>query len=591
MNKNRAAITMLALEMIESGKSLREAAADLGVALASLSRWVAAVRREGLAGLAPKPRGRRANCDLSRAIRSLPWFIPAARFFYLHTNRARGQGSVPEALRRVIALPELPVGWSDAVRARFLKSIGLAEVPACPEDLRAEIAQRLAGHWPVPFSIAREIRIAPALVRWHRNPREESLRLEAPGALFFIREGDARRPVRPGEVIEADDATINFPVIVPWELGGDPCSDRWGCRVGRFQLLLAVDAASRFVPAWEYVIRPRSSYRAEDILALMHAHVVEHGAPRAWRFEQGAWKSKLVQHAARAVGSKLVTVFNPHSKAFVEGLINPLWTKLSVQFPDAQLGRFRGEHREAALELEAVRRGHRDPRGLFPDVNTALRAIEAVIAEKNATPVRSDVGQWIPRERWEQRERRVQMVFDDWMFAPFVREWKVRGCLVGGRVRIFEDLAVPFDFSAPWLHEFDGARVRCHFNPYADKCRAMLVLLESRGSHRAGDQLGYADQVNEIAGYTRLVLGWGEDPAEAGRLAKQQAAAAMRREVRAVAATGRGFARSEARDGVARAAVLDRDGSRDLAREIAPVEISTARLERAERFATEIALD
>lgn len=517
--------------------------------------------------------------ELTEQIESLGWFIPAARWFYLNTNRTNNSGSVPEAVRRTISLPNLPIGWSRAIQQKFLRAIG-GELPTCPVELReAILARQAAGQPLVPERIARQITVNPVTVRQKRHATNAALDyLSAPGSLFFITDKTTgeRRPPLAGEVIEADDATINFPVCVPWTLGGDPCSEKFGVKVGRFQWLVCVDAASRFVTAWTYVMRPRSSYRAEDALALMRAHCLQHGIPGQWRFEQGVWKSNLVKHAIAGIGSDLHTVWSPHQKPYIEGLFNTLWTKLSIHFPDADVGRFRGETEEASLLLTACQRGQRDPRRHFPMLNTALAAFGEVITEKQSTPVNSDIGRWIPAERWAGKlpganAAAAANVFvarpldaeTEWLFSPYVREWTVKGMLVGGRVPLFEDLSVPFDFAADWLPQYHGARVRCHFNPMAGNCSGMLVLAEDFQNRKAGTVLGLAKQINEVAGYARLVLGWGDDNANEGRLLRQRAAAAMRREVRAVDGKSAGYSHSEERDGVAMVTTLERGGARE----------------------------
>lgn len=598
--------------------TLTGAARALGISAARfcgedsmLSRWL----RGGLAALLPQklPGAESQVSELTQQIEALGWFIPAARFFYLLTNRTNNSGSVPEAIRRTISLPHLPIGWSNATRKKFLRSLnravttkvesvgvtdvgrvkppvpvsaatgigmedteaqsgvrrlldsGSCDLPVCPEELRETILARQAAGQPlVPERVARKITSAAVVVRQRRNPTETSLDyLNASGSLFFITDPKTgeRRPPLTGEVIEADDATINFPVCVPWSLGGDPCSDRYGVKVGRFQWLVAIDAARRYVTAWTYVMRPRSSYRAEDALVLMRAHCLQHGIPAQWRFEQGVWKSNLVKHAVAGMGSTLHTVWSPHQKPYIEGLFNTLWTKLSVQFPDSDVGRFRGEIEASNDLLTACQRGHKDPRRHFPMLDKAVAAFRETIEEKNRTPVESTIGRWIPAEAWAQREARRPLDGEtEWLFSPYVKEWTVRGMLVGGRVPLFEDLSVPFDFSADWLAQYDGARVRCHFNPAAPRCAAMLVLAENFRGKTAGEVLGLATQINELAGYARLVLGWGDDPTNAGRLARQRNASALRREVRAVVPHGAsGYAASEERDGVAAITKIEKE--------------------------------
>jgi hypothetical protein len=284
----------------------------------------------------------------------------------------------------------------------------------------------------------------------------------------------------------------------------------------------------------------------------------------------------------------------------VEGTFNALWTKLSVQFPDSDVGRYRGENEAASQLITACQRGHQDPRKHFPMLNVALAAFEETIREKMHTPVQSVIGSFVPAERWENSAfpKRQLDAETEWLFSPYIREWTVKGMLVGGRVPLFEDLSVPFDFAADWLPNFDGAKVRVHFNPAAPNCQGMCVLAEDYQNRKAGEVLGLAKQINEVAGYARLVLGWAEDNTNAGRLERQRANSALRREVRAVLPQGKGgYAQSEERDGVSRVLTVERntkveDGKSKMDRTAAPAPLrareASAPVDAEEEFSSRL---
>lgn len=531
---------------------------------------LAKFQRDGVAGLLP----RRRECGAKASFEVPAWFIPAARFFWLLINANCHGGSVPEAVRRVISLPNLPCGWKKNDVARFLRALDVTEPPVCPVELRERIlARERAGQPLIPARLAQQIPISRAAVGQFRNGTEAGLtHLNAPGTMMWNRgPGSAEREfTRAGDVVEADDGTINFPVCIPWTMGGCPTSDKFGVKIGRFQFLRPIDAGSRFRPGYVYVARPRGSYRREDVLALMRmvARHPKFGIPRAWRFERGTWESHMVKDAVTLLGSQLQTVYSPRQKPFVEGGFNQDWKKLSVHFPGADVGRFMGETEEANTLLTKCKAGTEDPRKHFPMLATALAAFDEITREQNSTPVNSaQYGRWIPEERLTQHlaERPLPRLDpnSEWIFSPFVREWTVRGMLVGGKVPLFEELSVPFDFSAPWLSQFHGHRVRLHFDPSEPRCAAKVVLLENCGTRRAGDVLGDALMINEVAGYARLVMGWGDDPTSLGRKLKQQAASAMRREVRAVLPrNGPSTGESEMRDGLGNKAVVTHDGEK-----------------------------
>lgn len=562
-------------ELTAQGYSLNQAASALGKspswfsgAESPLARW----RCEGVAGLLPRRRASGAKVgDLSQMVEALPWFIPAAKFFYLLTNRTFNSGSVPEAIRRVISLPVCPAACVKGllkvlnVESSTLK-VESSGLPTCPADLRELIlARERAGKAFLPERLMRQIAASARTVRQYRNPTEAGLHyLSAPGSIMWTPgENGDRRFTRAGDWIEADDGTINFPVCVPWTMGGCPTSDKFGVKVGRFQFLRPIDAGSRFRPGFLYVMRPRGSYRREDVLALMRMVSRAHGVPRGWRFERGTWESNMVKEAVRLLGSQLHTVYSPRQKPFVEGGFNQDWTKLSVHFPNADVGRFMGETEEANLILTAAKQGRQDPRKHFPLLADALAAFHAITAEENRTPVNSaNWGRWVPEERWAEQlahePLRRLAPESEWIFHPYVREWTVRGMQVGGKVPIFEEVSVPFDFAAMWLGNFDGAKVRCHFDPSEARCEATIVLLQDWGTHKRGEVLGTALQINETTGYVRFVMGWADDPASLGRKLRQQTASAMRREVRAILPNGRSAGgESEQRDGLGQKAVVE----------------------------------
>ena len=535
--------------------------------------------------------GRRDNgadvAGLTEQIESLGWFIPAAQFFYLITNRTKDSGSVPEAIRRTISLPNVPAGWPDGMKLKLVQSIGQnclgwngGEMPMCPKDLRELVLRReREGKTLVPARIAKIIvsKVTPQLIQWHRRPHEAELgSLSAPGTAMMVRHGDSDRNehyafAKAGGILEADDGSINLPVCVPWAMGGNPCADKFGVIIGRFQWIRSIDVGSRYRPGWVFVARLRGSYRGADVLTLLHGLTVEHGIWGEYRFEQGVFKSNLVQNAIKLMGARLHTVFSAHSKPFIEGGFNQDWTKLSVHFPHCDLGRYRGDTEETNRTLQACRAGHQDPRRIFPMQADVMKAFSEITAEENRTLVKSrNWGQWVPEERWKEQTAAnpaaLRKLGEDehFIFAPYAMTWTVRGAFIGGRVPIFEDLSVPFEFSSAQLSEFDGARVRVHFDPVARSCAATAVLAENCRGKEGGHVIGKLDQVNETAGYVRMALGWADDDRTAGIRAKQQAAGAMRRELRTIMPGGRsGYARSEGHDGLGKVSIVQRDGRPD----------------------------
>ncbi|MDE2101192.1 MAG: hypothetical protein KGL39_28360 [Patescibacteria group bacterium] len=571
------------LQLTADGYSLNQAARACGKSPSWFSGETSPFRRyqrEGLAGLLPQRSGTVTVGDLTAQLEALPWFIPAAQFFYLLTNRTNVSGSVPEAIRRVISLPNLPVGWTTLIKNRFLKKLNLTIVPVCPDALREIIlAREKAGQSLVPERIHKCITqaVRQHIIEQYRRPHETGLNyLQCPGTMMISRAGGVEEFIRSGDTLESDDGSINFPVCIPWttDNGGliteTPCSAKFGVIVGRFQWLRAIDAASRFRPGWVFVARSRGSYRGADVLTLLNGLTRQHGVWNEYRFERGVFKSALVKNAVGLMGARLHTVISPHSKPFVEGGFNQDWTKLSVHFPQCDIGRYRGDTEEANRLVQSCRAGHQDPRKYFPMLADAMQAFDEITREENRTLVKSrNSGQWVPEEKWQRETgsralRRIESQFL-FAFAPFAIEWTVKGMIVGGRVPIFEDMSVPFDFTAPWLHQFSGARVRVHFDATAHKCFGTAVLLQAWHGHRAGEVLGQLQQINETTGYIRTVLGWGDDIGTAGLKARQQSAVAMRREVRTMTPGGKsGYTKSEMKS-LESITTIEKEATRDAA--------------------------
>jgi hypothetical protein len=405
----------------------------------------------------------------------------------------------------------------------------------------------------------RKITTDKVTVAHFRNKTEAGLTyLSAPGSTMWMRDPETgeERFIKAGDVIESDDGTINFPVCVPWEIGGDKCSDRYKVRVGRFQWLPAIDVGSRFYPAYNYICRPSGSYRAEDILTLMRALTRQHGVPGQFRFEQGSWKANRVKDVIRLMGSQLHTVYSPRQKPYIEGGFNICWTKLSVYFPGCDVGRFMGETEAANELLTRCKDGREDPRKHFPMLSDAIAAFDSVLAERNRTPVHSKLyGTWVPEERWaEQLAERPMRQIDpamDWIFSPYMRGWTVRQCQVEGMIPLFDELSVPYNFSGDFLSKFEGAKVRAYFDPTEVACAATIVLAESFRDHRVGEVLGVARQTNKVASYARRMMLWADDSPDIGRQQRQQNARAMTRNVRVISGGGRiSYSETEIRDGV-----------------------------------------
>ena len=548
------------------GHSLRTAAGLCGKSPAFFSgenSMYSRYQRHGVAGLLP-------------AVRVVPattmpvpdWFVPAAQFFYLKSNHGKHAGSVPEAVRRTISLPQVPFGWPQALIAQLLRAIGLDEIPACPPDLRAQIlARQAAGRPLVPPALASRIMVNASTVQFARAPRDWSLANQsAPGSQRRHTVAGERQAMAPGDWFGGDDATPGIAICcaVSEHEVQTVTTAKYGVLLGRFQWLAYHDARADKILAWSYVIRPRGSYRAEDILVGMSGVVRTHGIPRCgWQFEGGTFASKLVKQAIALMGCQHWQTYSPHQKA-IESIFNRVWTRLAVQFPHADMGRYTGENEANCLLYEACKKGQKDPRTYFPTLEIVLRVFaEEVSAHNSKLIVSEQYGRWVPDEYFAVTLAKQPLrAFSEemlWMFAPYSVERTVQGMLVRCRVPMFEDFSVPFEFGADWLPQVSGKKVRLHFDPRQPQCLAKVVLLENAGQQTAGTILGDAQLIGETAGYIRYIQQWGDDNQRAGYLARQKAARFVRRETRGVGAAGRvEYAKSEQHGALGTSATVEK---------------------------------
>lgn len=267
--------------LMAGGRSAADAAREVGLSPATLSRWQAAYRAGGLTALAPgKSTGRRPLAELlsAKAIQEL-------RQNYLKTKSVRLCFDV------------------------------FATSPECPEELR----EQLLAKRDLPPSLMRLVTVNPQVRAVHQGDRH----LQLNGAVNLrdmteLMPDSTRRPIQPGDWWEFDDMSLNQPFWFdadPEDHPGDPLVAKHGKSLGR-QSLWSIDVASGKWLGYELIGRRRDAYRAEDILRFMRRLFQTHGLPRRGvRLERGIWKSRRVrgveitahQRAALGDGEAMLT--------------------------------------------------------------------------------------------------------------------------------------------------------------------------------------------------------------------------------------------------------------------------------------------
>lgn len=346
------------------------------------------------------------------------------------------------------------------------------------EPLAAALDKRASKH-SLPSAVWEAVAPAKHLVGMNREG-DRALRnaVYTPGRLRLSPCGTRR--LFAGEQACADDGTINFGVCVPWPWGGCPCSEAFGVKLGRFQLLLPHDDATSYIPAWNYVIRPEQQYTKVDVTGLLLRVMRDVALYDRLLLEGGSWQSKRVLGMLKALGIGLVDVKGRPQDKLVENFFNRFWTRLSMELPQASVGRFRGEEKRISELYVAGRAGKKDPRKTFPMLEEAMRAIELCIRWMNSEPIESRTyGTWVPVERWtrDMAEHPRPVVVDEhlWLASPVMEERVV----IKGTVKVTAPgpcgLQTPFHFQSPDLWSHQGKRVLVAFDPMANPCTAVIA--------------------------------------------------------------------------------------------------------------------
>jgi len=256
--------------------------------------------------------------------------------------------------------------------------------------LKAILSRRASKH-SLPAAVKEVARRVRPLVSMHRDPR---LIRDFAGTHGFLRMNlEENRRYRAGECYSFDDGTGNQGVAVPWPTGGCRASDRFGYKVGRFQLLLAVCHGTNFPGSLQYVIREKQSYRGEDAGSILARTIRDHGThgkdKTRFVLEGGVWQGGRCRDILEVCGVKLQSAKGRPNCKIVESFFNPLWTRLAIAMPHAQVGRFRGEEKSITDLYLACREGKENPAKHFPVLPEFLNAMQESLAWIVQQPVES----------------------------------------------------------------------------------------------------------------------------------------------------------------------------------------------------------
>lgn len=518
---------------IESGKSNAVACAEAGVSVAWYRRWSERKAEAGLDGLGDLPRtGRPSGVVVTEEDAA------KLRSAYLQSNRGKNLGSMSMAARN------------------------LAYRGSLSPELCAEILKPRASKHTLPRDVIRALRAPAAESAHYRDTKAgQNDGIYTPGWLRM--KDDGSRRLLPGERQVWDDASVNVGVIVPWTRGGDKCSDKYGVRVARFQLLLGIDCATDYVAGYGYVMRGSDAYNGGDAVRAMHgAWQLNNRMPKEVVMEGGAWQSKKMLDFLSAAGIRMISAKGRPNQKLVECFFSRLWTAMSLELPAyGQVGRFRGEMAAENSAWMRCRAGHADPSKYFPTLDVFLASLDNAIEFCNADSIESRTyGSWRPVEAqvgWEENSAPIPAGL--WREAlPIDEARKVRR---NGILQVRADspfgFAHDYVFSSPTLYRFEGAEVRCRFDPYNISAGAVLTLPQKFQEYAAGYVVAESAQCISPAPDMAAVQGW-LDNRMAGRDVKRASRALVATSVAAFDPRKAGPEKSTIARGVSpRGAVVD----------------------------------
>ena len=518
----RAEIIRAVRAAVAGGVSLATACADAGTSVATYQRLAGRYDQAGMDGLEDLPRTGRPGFKFSEA--TVEW----VNRIFIRTNRSQGCSSMVEAWRVAAKDPESPL----------------------TEAEREVILRKRSSKHSLVADARRSLRRTEAVIHRYRDPASGTDDgCYVPGRLRLASDGTRR--VRPGEREVWDDASVNVGIRVDWPLGGDKCSDKWGCRVGRYQLLAVLDCATDLCKGFSYVIHYNDAYNGSDVCGAVHRSWLHNGyAPDECVMEGGSWQAGRTKGMLTASGTRLVSAKGKPNQKLIEPWFGRVWTDISAMCPAGQIGRYRGEMVEETKQWMRCREGVCDPREHFMDVADFMRVLERAINFRNSEPIESRTyGTWVPSERYE--EARLAGPLGHAVpqglrrYALPVREERV--IRRQGMVKVLAEC--PFG----WKHEYvffsdkawlyDGALATVSFDPDDIRAGAVLELAADWKGTRRGTVIDEAATCVSPAPLMERAKGglWGVsalDARDAAKAVKRSSRAAVK--TQSAAFDGRG---------------------------------------------------
>ncbi len=425
------------------------------------------------------------------------WTASGGDIEKLRDGRSERSGRNPEVVPTPEEIAKIRALVVEAESVTFAARYFAKTSPDCSPELAEAILRSRSSKHKLPQTLRAAFGVAPVIIAQHKSPKNARLiHFTQPRDGTFIDKSNNRPNIRPGDLFERDDMSINCLFWVPWPWGGDPCSDRFGVRICRGQLLVGLDVGSQRFTSFHLVARPQDSYRADDIFQWVGHDYETIGKPRIGeRLERGIWEAKKINGVIRpdfdpnshtalekrigglaALGVARITSCRPSGKC-IESRFNIL--QRAMAFIRGQIGRKRGEfERETSLWMKC-KAGTRDPREYFHNFSEMLELIEEALRYCNGEPIEGTKFHGVPDELWFNSiaEAPLQTVPPEklWVFARDLSEITIRKSYVCIRKRAEDRRQVAWWFTSPELWRHEGKRVRVFYDSFAPEAGATIV--------------------------------------------------------------------------------------------------------------------
>lgn len=457
---------------MDAGRSLRAAAGDLSLPVATAKNWLDRLSCRGSLADARRDRsGRPAAVSLTAAEAG--------------------------ALRALVL--QRRMSEESAIRA-FVRS------DACLPETRGFILGRLAAADSAPRQDARRPRWPESLRRAMHVTEQEILRYYGPTAarsryipsqrrLTYVTEDGREIPLRPHTVWIFDDYSTNKPYWLEYAAGKFRC-----CR----QILAGMDLYTNGWLGFLHVGKERDAYTGGDALRVIRSCMEAHGTrPEIIILEKGRWHGKGVRglrmpNGARwgsieECGLKLIYGIDSRDKAEIEAGFLPLQTELEG---GADIGHLRGLHERESDSYLAVNQGRRDPRacGFMSLSQSDEQHILAARALNNRRKSRQALGYASADELFAESPVALRPLSeqDAWLFFPHKTEATVGtlgsdlvGCTVDGTRHLFVVNGI-----ADGVFLGNGHRVYLAFDPERPDLGCAVANADAGTANREGWRAG-----------------------------------------------------------------------------------------------------